>query len=430
VSGTFTYSVGAPSETGDLPTAEAGTDPVVGASIPAAKYVGYVGLVLLMGPVLVLLALWPQRLSRNGPMLVAWLGVGLVALSTVLSLLLQAPYATGSSLTEITSADLGEVFGSSFGTAMLVRLAALGAVALLLRPVLRGVGTVADRGLLAIVAVVGLATWPITGHAVASPVPVILVLTDFAHLASMAVWLGGLVMLVGFLLRQANEEELGAILPIWSRWAALAVLTLLVAGSLQALVEIGTPSALIETTYGRLVILKVALFGAVLAVASYSRRLVRQRVAAGKPGTIRRAVTGELAITAVVLVVASVLVQTTPGRNAESNSSVSGTGYANTLTTNLGSLQVQIDPAKKGPNSIHLYAYTADGKPQPVVEWNVTAALPSAGIEPIDISVLRILDYHAIGEVSLPSPGEWQFRFTVRTSEIDQASVTATVDIT
>jgi copper transport protein len=82
-----------------------------------------------------------------------------------------------------------------------------------------------------------------------------------------------------------------------------------------------------------------------------------------------------------------------------------------------------------GNNSIHLYAYAPDGKPQPVAEWSASAALPAAEVEPIDVPLLKITDNHAIGEVQLPSAGQWQLRFTLRTTEIDQASVTAEVPI-
>ena len=78
---------------------------------------------------------------------------------------------------------------------------------------------------------------------------------------------------------------------------------------------------------------------------------------------------------------------------------------------------------------MHLYAYTPDNRPQPVQEWKVTAALPSAGIEPITVPLLPLSDNHATGEVNLPARGDWQLRITVRTSDIDQATVTATVPI-
>ena len=132
--------------------------------------------------------------------------------------------------------------------------------------------------------VVGLATWPLAGHPAASPVPAVSVVVDAVHLAGMAVWLGGLVMLVAFLLRQADERELGAILPVWSRWAALAVTALLLAGIVQALIEVGTLEALFSTTYGQLIIAKVVLFAVVLAVAAFSRSRCRKRAAPATRG--------------------------------------------------------------------------------------------------------------------------------------------------
>ena len=137
--------------------------------------------------------------------------------------------------------------------------------------------------------VVALGTWPLAGHPAASPVPAVSVVVDAVHLASMAVWLGGLVMLVGFLLRQADERELGAILPIWSRWAALAVAALVLAGVVQALIEVGTLSALVSTTYGRLILVKVGLFavgdrrGRVLPAAGPAAGR-RRAAAAAAPG--------------------------------------------------------------------------------------------------------------------------------------------------
>jgi copper transport protein len=133
----------------------------------------------------------------------------------------------------------------------------------------------------------------------------------------------------------------------------------------------------------------------------------------------------------VVLALSATLVQTTPARTAAANAGTpANPGYftAN-LSSPLGSVQVEVDPAAVGNNSIHLYAYTADNKPQRVQEWKATAALPSAGIEPLPIPVLPFTDNHASGEINLPRAGSWSVKVTVRTTEIDQATVTATVPI-
>ncbi|MFI2649806.1 copper resistance CopC/CopD family protein [Micromonospora fulviviridis] len=430
VSGAFTYSVGAPS----TPPTDTGTDtranPVVGNAVKVVKYLGYVGLLLLVGPALVLAALWPRRLSRRGPARLAWSGLGLLAVATLAELWLQVPYTNGGGLFDISGSGFGDVLNSTYGTAHLVRLGLLAAAAFLLRPLFAGPVGRTDGLILAILGGAALFTWPLAGHPAASPAPAVSVVVDAVHLGSMAVWLGGLVMLAVFLLRRADERELDAILPIWSRWAALAVAALLLAGTVQGLIEVATPKALVDTTYGRLLLAKIVLFALVIGVAAYSRALVRRRTAAGRPGSMRRAVLAELAITAVVLGVSATLVQTTPARTASANVAGAPAGYfSTTLSSPIYSLQVELDPAETGNNSLHLYAYTKDNRPQPVQEWKATAALPSAGIEPITIPLLPLTDNHATGEISLPAAGQWQLRFTVRTSDIDQATVTATVPV-
>lgn len=430
VSGAFTYSVGAPSTPPTDSGAESRANPVVENAVKVAKYLGYVGLLLVAGPALVLAALWPHRLSRRGPARLAWAGVGLLVLATLAELWLQVPYTAGGGLTAVTGDGFTEVLGSAYGTAHLVRLGLLAAAAFLLRPLTRGPVGRTDALILAVLGGAALFTWPLAGHPAASPAPAVSVVVDAVHLGSMAVWLGGLVMLAVFLLRRADERELGAILPIWSRWAALAVAALLLAGIVQGLIEVGGVRPLVDTTYGRLLLAKVGLFALVMAVAGYSRWLVRRRSAAQRPVPVRRAIWAELAITAVVLGVTTSLVQTTPARVAAGEVAGASTRFfSTTLTSPIYSLQVELDPAERGNNSMHLYAYTRDNRPQPVAEWKATAALPSAGIEPIEIPLLPLTDNHATGEVSFPAAGEWQLRVTVRTSDIDQATVTATVPI-
>ncbi|WP_433531762.1 copper resistance CopC/CopD family protein [Micromonospora sp. CA-263727] len=430
VSGAFTYSVGAPSEPPVDTGNDSRADPVVSTAIKVAKFTGYAGLLLLVGPALVLALLWPRRLSRRGPARLAWTGLGLVALATIAVTLLQVPYTNGGGPFDITGVGLSLVLGSAFGAAHLVRLGLLAAAAFLLRPLLAGPVGRTDLVILGVLGGGALVTWPLAGHPAASPAPAVSVVVDAVHLGSMAVWLGGLVMLAVFLLPRADERELGAILPIWSRWAALAVSALLLAGIVQALIEVATPAALVNTGYGRLVLAKTGLFVAVIAVAAYSRYLVRKRIAASRPAPVRRAIWAELAITAIVLGVSATLVQTTPARTAAADVAAQDSGYfTTTVNSSLYSMQIEMAPAERGNNSVHFYAYTLDNRPQPVVEWKVTVALPSAGIEPIDVPLLPLTDNHATGEISLPAAGEWELRVTARTTEIDQATVTATVPI-
>ncbi|WP_433090085.1 copper resistance protein CopC [Dactylosporangium sp. CA-052675] len=439
VSGSFTFSVGAPSTPATMPASGAmpvGTDPVVRVAIPVAKYAGYLGLVLLIGPA-VMLALWyPRRLPRRPLLRLARAGVVAVAASTAGALWLQAPAASGAALLDVSPAELREVVLSPFGLTLLVRLLALAVAAALVARLRRRPDRRLSAGLLA-AAVAGLLTWPLTGHPVASPNAVLVVAADVVHLGAMGLWLGGLVALRAVLLRRADPRELRTILPSWSRWAMASVYWLVAAGLVQALVQMGDWAAFTGGAYGRTLVVKAGLVAAVLAVAAGSRRMVQRdrgvggRTSAGA-GRLRRAVGLEAGIAALVLAASAVLVQLTPGRtvDVEARAAARAAGFATTLTSPLYALQLEVYPAAVSEyNSFHAFAYTPEGRPLPVVEWTVTAALPERGIEPMDNPVFTVTGNQGLGNITFPATGAWRLTITLRVSEFDQATVTAQVPV-
>ncbi|MET7417449.1 copper resistance protein CopC [Dactylosporangium sp. NPDC005555] len=464
VSGGYSFSYGQVSATPNTNDAGADvkTDAVVKNAMSVARFIGFAGLVLLVGPALVLFALWPRRLSARDPGRLALTGTGLLAFSALLELYLQIPYTSGTSIFDVSSTAAREVLGTPFGAAHLIRVAVAVAVAVLLRPLIAGRAGKIDQTLLIILGIVGLATWPISGHPSASPVPTLTVVADVAHLASMAVWLGGLVMLFGFLLRRADTRELTAIVPVWSGWALLAITVLVLAGTAQALVEIGTLDALTGTAYGQLVMVKVGLLAIILGIAAYSRSITNRRFTpapvpdpsedpddgydsfddteeevADPPAEpadrarLRRAVLIEVLVAVVVLGFTSVLVQTSPARSVQAGDNAAEGPFTTTVTTNLVKLEVDVSPGKVGPNTVHLYAFKADGsgQPQTVVEWKATAALPAKGIEPIVLPTLPITPDHATGSVTLTPAGTWELKFTVRVDELNQTTIAVQVPI-
>ncbi|WP_460916908.1 copper resistance CopC/CopD family protein [Plantactinospora veratri] len=472
VAGSYTFAVGAASATPPEPADET-VRPDVQVAMPTTRYLGYAGLVLLIGPALLLGLLWPRRLPRRGAVRLVRAGVALVAAGTLAGFWTQAPYTSGAGLLDVSAAELWQVLGSDFGLALAARLGILALVAALLPPVLAGRAGRGRVGLLVALGLAGLATWPLAGHAAASPTPLASGIAAVIHLAAMSVWLGGLVTLVCFPLRSAHPRVLAVVLPVWSRWAGIAVAWLVAGGVVQAVIEIGAPGALFGTGYGRLVLAKVALLALLLGAAGYARRLVRRRATAAlatapAPATartellvpagavppptaparpagngdsgaaavagrrrLRRTVGLEVLVGLVVLGVSAVLVQTTPGRNAGIEAEIAASDtFAQTLSSPLYTLQFDIYPVQLGPNNtVHAYVYTPEGKPLPAVEWTLTAALPAQGVEPTDTPMLGVEPHHAVGAVSFPIPGDWELRFTVRTSEIDQATVRTVVRV-
>ncbi|WFE28453.1 copper resistance protein CopC [Solwaraspora sp. WMMD791] len=425
----YTYSVGAPSAT--VPEIDAdGQQPAVTVAVAVSKYVGYLGVVLVLGPTLLLAALWPPGVRRRPAVLMVRVGLGLVAAATVAGLWVQAPYATASALWQVTVGDLTAVLTSGYGLALLARLAVTAAVALLIAPVLAGASGRRRRATVGALGAAGLVTWPLAGHAVAAPVPAVSIVADTVHVAAVGIWVGGLAVLGTVLLRHAHPRVLGRILPVWSRWATVAVCWLVLAGAVQGLMETASVAALRDTAYGRLLLAKVALMVALLLTAGYARRLVNRWPPTGSR-RLRGLVGVEVAVAVAALGVSAVLVQTTPGRTAVVEAQALGQdSFAQTLTSSLYTLQFDIYPVQLGEyNTVHAYVYTAEGAPLPVEEWSMTTALPAVGVEPVTTPLLPIDDNHAAGSVAFPVPGDWEVRFTIRLSDIDQATVTTTVPV-
>jgi copper transport protein len=430
IAGAFTFSVGAPSAN-TAGVAEVTTRTEVQVAVAVAKYAGYAGLTLAVGSLLVLLALRPRRWSWRGPLRAAAAGGVLMVAGTCASLWLQVPYSSGAAMFDVSGSELRQTLTSGFGLALLARLALTAVAVAVVAGLIRRRRSRPARIALVGVAVAALVTWPVAGHPMTSAMPAVMAAADVVHLAGMSVWLGGLIALLTFVLPRADVRHLRLILPAWSKWAAVAVYWLIGTGVVQALIQIGSPGQLTSTGYGRLMLAKVALVVVVLAVAGYARRLVHRR-AETPARTLRYTMVAEVAIAALILAASSLLTQATPARSAgvEAAATAQARGFVTTLNSKLYAVQFEIFPAQVGEyNTFHGFVYTPEGKPLDVAEWKLTAALPAAGIEPMDNPVGVLLGNQGLGNVAFPIAGEWTLAITIRTSDIDQATVTTTVQI-
>jgi copper transport protein len=94
------------------------------------------------------------------------------------------------------------------------------------------------------------------------------------HFAAVSVWLGGLVIVAVVILPRRRAEELGDLVPRFSRLAFGSVVTaLLVGGALLILIS-PRWTALPASDYGRLLLVKILLVAALIAAASRARRSV------------------------------------------------------------------------------------------------------------------------------------------------------------
>jgi copper transport protein len=471
VGGAITFSVGAPSARPEEPAAITGPHPSVTVAVPILKTIGYAGVTLIAGPALFLAFLWPRRRSRAGALRMIRIGLALTAAATLGALGTQAQQGSGAPIWQLSAAEFTEVLTSQYGLLLLARLTMVGALAVLLPPLLRrarqtvtvprtapaavlvGAGApltgtepapspaspaspasrphrsrIRAAAVLAVSAA-GLATWPLTGHAIAVPLPAVTVTAGIVHMAAMAAWLGGLVTLTVFLLRRTHERVLGVILPVWSRWAALAVVWLVVAGGVQAVIQLGSVQAIWGTGYGRLLLVKLGILALVLAAAAGARRMVNS---ARNGRGLRRTVAVEVVASVVILALSSVLVQVDPGRSAAAKqAAISGKGVSETLSSNIYTVQFNIYPVELGEyNTVHAFLYRPDGAPLQAEEWEVSARLLDPALEAVKHPMAGLLPGNqALGSIAFPLPGTYEVVFTIRTSAIDRASVKTTVTV-
>jgi copper transport protein len=159
---------------------------------------------------------------------------------------------------------------------------------------------------------------------------------------------------------------------------------------------------------------------------------------------LRRSVLAEAGVAVVLLAVTTVLTQTEPGRTeqeakaATSSSSATSSSGAVTLdmafdtggTDGKGVVTVDIDPARVGGNEMHVYVQRPNGRAFDIPEVKVAFTLETKDIGPLPVVPDHITTGHwSASGVQIPMAGDWKVAVTVRTSDIDQTTVSKNAQI-
>jgi copper transport protein len=150
----------------------------------------------------------------------------------------------------------------------------------------------------------------LAGHALDRDQPrVLAALVDVGHIASAAVWLGGLLALVYVLPRASDEGPArAAAVRRFSTSALVAVIVLGLSGLGRALTELSAVDQLWTTSYGRALLVKTALFAPLLGLGWLNRALL-----IGVFARLRRSAFVEVVLLLAVVVTVAVLTEIRPG---------------------------------------------------------------------------------------------------------------------
>lgn len=379
--GSFAFGVGvpAPAATEAASAAPEGASPSPSPLATAARLALYSGLILLVGVAVTGLAVFDRVLPEGARTLLAAAALLAVAggaarflaerarIDAPLGTLLAS--STGQGLLRLTAG----VLATAVATWLLI--AVTGRPAGPARdPAEGGVGpaggnampaegdvTPVDGWRLALVgaaAAITMLLHVLAGHAAGpSPLRAVNLFVQWLHLLAVGAWVGGLVWLLAGLRGRQRPQRVAAVVR-FSRLAAPVLGLVAVTGLSRALHLAGGWQGLLDTSYGRYLDLKVALFGGLVALGALNRyRVVRALVAGvNRLGDLRRNVRGEVALAACVLAVTAVLSQLPPGKFVVERAAakppppasvqVEGSDFATSVR-----LALTVSPGRAGPNS-------------------------------------------------------------------------------
>lgn len=425
ISGSLTFAVGAPSLSVAPPPS---TEPSRATAVihGVLQFIQYAALLLVVGLVWFrVLVVGEHRIPDRATARVQRLQI-LAGMVAVLALVFLAP-ASGALQSEsgpgaILTFDAWSP--ASVGKEWLSALVGIVGVAAAL--------TLRERPRLAAAAgFVGICAPALVGHSRAVVPAWLVTLTDVVHLVAGALWLGGLVGLALTLPLITRRGRVAAeIVTRFSTLAAASLAALAASGVLLGWRILGSWDNLLNSTYGTMLMTKVALVVAIAVMAAGNRLLVLPRVrrAAGHDDTVeagsmlRRAVIMEAGLIIVVLGLTGFLVDQPP----QAGAGATGTGTAAVAQTNTQAAELGEDhrvyatltPARPGPNVLRLQIQDAAGEP---VE---ATAIPTAKLRSgdVDLGSLALTSVAAgtwEADVVLPTGGTWEATVGLRLGEFE-----------
>ena len=194
---------------------------------------------------------------------------------------------------------IGIVLRAGEGSALVLRLVGFGIVAAgLLINRLRFAGTVTGIAFVCV-------SYAMVGHSEAATPRLVAQGLLILHLLCLTYWIGALYPLRR-LTASPDTSRVAAVVVGFSAIALYVVGILIIAGAFLLWILLGTPSAILTSEYGRLVLVKLALVALLLGLAALNKLRLTPQLQNGNAGAaagLRRSITLEMILVALILLV-------------------------------------------------------------------------------------------------------------------------------
>jgi copper transport protein len=465
------------------------------------QFLTYLGVLTAVG--IAFFAAFVSEDGRDRRRLFRWAvgatGVGLVGMAITIES--QAALAAGGHLAFASFDALRSAASGDLGQQCLVQLTCLAGALVSLRVAQRTTAQV-----LALYSTLGAAgAFVLFGHARAASALWVTMAADVLHVVCAAVWLGGLIGLVTVLrARTAEARHTGELPPSGggpsgapdrgpvpsgaavtaggtsvavltrptalgtieetaetdahhdpilgstvamvrrvSTVAAWSVIALMIAGLVLGIELVGSIRALFETTYGQLLLAKLAVFGLLLVMAAYNRWFLLPWVTPSSASSASvpvsegslRAGWGVLAKTArvEVLGVVAVLGLTAMLTNTTPPSSVAAVRapvpFSQSAPFEGGHLRLRITPNQALVNDLTVDLTDAAGRPvDRAKSVSIFFTLPAKQVGPLSADLKRVgVGHYVLSDTPLPPiVGDWEITLQMRVDDFNQTDVNFT----
>ena len=336
-------------------------------------------------------------------------GAVVAAVATLQALVAFGPHASGLKI--YAARDLGllaDTLTTAFGRWQVVRLVALSAMAWLAWRLERR-GERWWRFAWSVAVVTAVVSVSASGHPVTQSPAAVSVAVDAVHLSAVSLWLGGLVLLGAdrrTWLGGAHDAAVGS----FSRMAGFAVLTIVATGTAQSAIILGSPSDLVDTRYGRLLAVKVAVAAVLVALGGVSRALLRR----SGVRSLSSSVASEMVLGAVVVALTAILTGIAPGdvRGAATGVFAAQQVRAEVLAS------VTLTPARTGDNELHVVLAPPGGALDEPESIAARISFPGGegrvALPPSPVPLERVGPNHVTARVAVPFAGTWVLEVVVR----------------
>ncbi|WP_319774233.1 CopD family protein [Breoghania sp.] len=425
IGGSLIFSIGTPSAGTDR--SQTAPDWSVRIGYLLARAMLYVGLFLGIGGLAATSFLFAAGM-RPARLYARLLVLG--ATGGVVSLGFQGLDALGAPLAQIVSlAPWRAALSTSLAPAVGVGLAAFSLAALARSPA----GTEFAKGalarpLIAVAAVVACLSLALSGHAATASPQALMRPAVFIHAAAVLTWIGALLPL-GLALRRRDPQALPA-LDRFSRVIPVALLLLLASGLFIAWVQVQQPTALWDTAYGRVLLVKLSLVALLLVFAAQNRWRLTQPVLRAEQAPTRRLVRMiaiETVLAVCVLCVVTTWRYTPPPRSLLQ---LKAPPVSLHIHSEAAMATLSLDPGQVGETSASIELLTGDFAPLTAKEVDLVMACPHAGIEPFRRKAQRQDEaIWTIPELAIPVACNWTVRIEILISDFELRKLKGRIEI-